>query len=110
LGPQTSAFSTPSFRPAFVPDPGPAFKRAVVERHAAATASKDEHAGGDQFMTDVIRRAGLPGSGGDSGGFGEHVVAAIHDVPDHRADATQATTTGAAIRTFPRPQAYPASA
>jgi hypothetical protein len=33
--------------------------------------------GGDQFMADVGGRAGIPGSGGDAGGFGKDLITAI---------------------------------
>src|SRR5215216_3748520 len=73
-GPQASALSTPRFRPALVPGPGPALKFGVVERDTGTTAGKDEHAGGDQLVTDMSGRAGVPGSGGDAGGFGEDMI------------------------------------
>jgi len=37
----------PCFRAVLVSDPCPAFKLLVVQRDTAATAGKDEHAGGD---------------------------------------------------------------
>ena len=72
----------PCFRPALEPDPRPALKLAIVEWDAAATASKDEHAGGDQFVTDMSRWTGIPGSGRETGSFGEDMVTTIRDLAE----------------------------
>jgi len=39
-----------------------------VACHSAA--GEDQHPGGDEFMPDMAGRAGVPGPGGDAGGFG----------------------------------------
>ena len=60
----------------------PALKFGVVERDTGTTAGKDEHAGGDQLVTDMSGRAGVPGSGGDAGGFGEDMIATVTDLAE----------------------------
>jgi hypothetical protein len=78
----TSPLAMPCFRPALVSDPRPALKLVIVHRDTAAAGGKDEHAGGDQFVTDVRCRAGVSGSGCDAGGFGEDVIVTIRHLAE----------------------------
>jgi hypothetical protein len=84
----------PSFRPALVPDPRPALKFVVVQWDTAATRGKDEHAGGDQLVTDMCCRAGVPGSGCDAGSFGQDLITAIRDVAEFGNRCGQVTLLG----------------